>query len=87
LPPARPWRLPLSLEEGGVSLPRPANLPYAVDFRVAAGAAAARWDFPLSRRPGDDLPSTLHDGSQLFALTNDAPMEMPGADRAGGPAG
>jgi class 3 adenylate cyclase len=43
---------------------------------VASGAKAERWDFPLSRRPGNDLPLTLQDGEQTFALTNDTEIEM-----------
>ena len=67
--------LNLSLGAGAYRFRGP-QLPYAVDFRVAHGAKADHWDFPLSRRPSNDLPLTLQDGGQSFALTNDTEIEM-----------
>ncbi len=67
--------LDLTLEPGSYRLRGP-QLPYAVDFRVEAGAHARRWDLSLKAGPGPGHPKTLRAGGQVLALDNDHDREV-----------
>jgi serine/threonine protein kinase/class 3 adenylate cyclase len=67
--------LDLALGEGSYQLRGP-QLPYALDFRVEANAAAGRWDLSLSRGATAPVARRLHAGAQLLALTNDYKTEV-----------
>lgn len=67
--------LDLALGEGAYQLRGP-QLPYALDFRVEANAAAGRWDLSLSRGATAPVARSLRTGAQLLALTNDYKTEV-----------
>ena len=67
--------LDLSLEPGSYRLRGP-QLPYAIDFRVEAGAKARRWDLDLQQGPDPDLARTLKAGGQVLALANRLDREV-----------
>ncbi len=75
LAPGERFELDLTLAEGAYRLRGP-QLPYLIDFRVLAGAPAARWELSLARGPLPELPRQLKPGRQLFVLVNDSPLEI-----------
>jgi class 3 adenylate cyclase len=67
--------LDLGLTEGGYRLCGP-QLPYALDFRVQAGAALTRWDLLLGRGREPEPSPSLRTGRQRLILTNDEDHEL-----------
>ena len=67
--------LDLALGEGAYRFRGP-QLPFSVDFRVEAKAATDRWDLPLDRPPGADLPRALRAGGQSLSLSNATDREL-----------
>ncbi len=73
--PGERFVLELGLPEGAYRLRGP-QLPFAIEFRVQAGAPARRWEIRLQSGPQPGLPQTLGTAGQLLALTNDYDQEM-----------
>ena len=64
--------LQLSLSDGQYRLRGP-QLPYVVDFRVAASGRVGRWDVDLSRPVAKQSVPTLRSGEQVLSLLNSHP--------------
>ena len=64
--------LQLRMNDGQYRL-RGTQLPYVVDFRVAASGRVGRWDFDLARPVANQDVPTLRSGEQVISLLNSHP--------------
>jgi eukaryotic-like serine/threonine-protein kinase len=73
--PGERLNLALALADGAYRLRGP-QLPFAIDFRVAANSRASNWELLLSRRPDSHSPRVLKSGAQTISLINDSQQEL-----------